>query len=197
MPSETEDITNAAETTAEDTSAQPTASELAAKYAEAQKRIKELNHENAERRKKLEAYEKEKAEKESADLSELEKAKRELADMTPKYNGLQQQYQALQRERAFERAARELKLEFASEKAQETAYKLLDTEALGEDMSGMGEAVKALQKEHAYLFAKATQPAPETDATQKGKGRPGEMTDAEKAAIAARYRIPYQPNPTN
>jgi len=174
-----------------------TVEQYRAQLAESQKRIKELNRESAERRKKLEAFEKAQAEKETADLSELEKAKRELDGLKPELEQLKAERRKLLLERQFEKAARELKLEFASERAQETAYKLLDTEALGEDMSGMVDAVKALQKEHAYLFGKTVQPAPETDATQKGKGRPGEMTDAEKAAIAARYRIPYQPNPTN
>ncbi len=190
MPSETETMTNADETTAADSGQQASGEDFAAKYAEAQKRIKELNHENAERRKRLEALEKEKADSEAGKLSDLEKAQKELADLTPKYTSLQQQHQALLRERAFERAARELKLEFASEKAQETAYKLLDAETLGDDLSGMSEAVKVLQKEHAYLFAASKATPPETDATKKGKTTSGEMTDAEKQAIAARYRIP-------
>ena len=166
--------------TAEATSTKLTAEEAQAALADAQKRIKELNKENADRRKKLDAFEAEKSAKDAASMSELEKAKAELDKLTPELETLRKDKQSLLMQSKFDRLVREMKLEFANEKAQEDAYQKLDVETVGEDGAGMKNALTALQKDRPYLFSKLL--PPETDATQKGK-QSTEITSAEALAL--------------
>jgi len=119
-------------------------------------------------------------------MTEAQKAKATLEKLQPEYETLKASYQAVLMRGAFEKTARALKLEFASETAMETAYKLLDKDTVGEDGEGMKDAVATLQKEHAYLFGKGAQP-PTTDAQQKGRTS-GELTSAQ---VLAQKRAKY------
>ncbi len=173
---------NAAETTDDDL----TPEQLKAKYADAQKRIKELNKESADRRKRLEALEKAENDRKSSEMTELEKLKAQIETVVPEFEKLKAENTKLILRQRLATVAAEAKAEFVSPKAQEVAFSLLDMETVGEDASGMKEALVKLQKEHSYLFGVMQKP-PETDARFKGKNQP-ELTTADVlAAKRAQY----------
>jgi hypothetical protein len=68
---------------------------------------------------------------------------------------------------AFEKSASNLGLGFVNETAMDDAFEKLDVEVVGEDLKGMDEALKKLQKERPYMF-KETESF-DIDARQKGK----------------------------
>lgn len=138
--------------------------------------LKKANREAAERRKKLDEIEQAEEDRKNAEMSDLEKAKADLEKMTPELEKLRKENQALVLRGTFEKTARELKLEFANETAQDDAFRMLDAEILGEDGAGIKDALSELQKSRPYLFSKVT--PPETDAQRKGKNV-GELTVTE------------------
>jgi chromosome segregation ATPase len=164
-----------------------TVEELQAELEEREARIKALNAESAERRKKLEAFEKADEEKKRAAMSELEKAKKDAADAQAELEKLKASHAGIQLERAFEKTARELKFVFASEKAQDTGFALLDKAVVGEDGQGIKDALAQLQKDHPYLFKAAE--ADDIDATDKGRGKPGELTKERETELKGRFRL--------
>lgn len=184
MPPETEEKDPETEMIP-DAGEQLTPEQFKAQLADAHKRIKELNKESAERRKKLEAFEKLETDKRNADLSDAEKLKEELAKVTPELELLRKEKQELLLQSKFDKASRELKLEYANEKAQEDAYRLMDADTVGEDGSGMKDALTALQKERPYLFTKLA--FPETDARNKGRAN----GDTISADVMAQKRAGY------
>jgi (p)ppGpp synthase/HD superfamily hydrolase len=102
-------------------------------------------------------------------LSELEKAKKASEKAEADKKKLEEEVRTMRLERNFEKMVKTLELEFANPKAGETAFKLLNIETAGKDDEGMEEAVKALAKDHSYLFSDA-EPEQINDATRKGKG---------------------------
>lgn len=140
------------------------------------RKLREFEKSAKQQLKELEALKKAEADRKKSEMSALELAETELKSLRPEYETLQGQYRSLLTQVGLEKAARGLKLEFASEAAKETAQKLLKAEALGPDLEGIDAEVTRLTKEHAYLFGKITPPS--TDASDKGKFS-GEVNQAE------------------
>ncbi len=178
------------EENSEDEEKEPTAEELKAQLEEKEKHIKSLNKESAERRKKLEAFEKAEADRKAAELTEVEKAEAKAKVAEAEKLKLEQENKLLKMQSSFNSKVRELKLEFVNETAAQDAFKALDVEAIGDDLAGMGDAIKTLIKDRPYLFGKPDQNQQfNNDGSKKGKG----SQEALNADALAKKRRGYAP----
>ena len=91
-------------------------------------------------------------------------------------------------------AADKAKLKWFSEQARQDAIAvLLAGSEVGDDgaIAGIEDAIKALQKERAYLFETATPPPPDIDATKRGGGATV-LDDEAKKALADKFGVQAQ-----
>lgn len=149
------------------------------------KKLREFEKAAKAQLKELEALKKAENDRKQAEMTDLQKAQSELETIKPEIETLREQNRELLTQTAFERTVGTLKLEFATEKARETGYRLLDKEKVGEDAAGMKDALLALQKEHAYLFTRIV--VPETDARQKGKTSGDQLVNDAATSKRAAY----------
>ncbi len=123
-----------------------------------------------------EAADKTAKEKEDADKKKLEEQGefKKLAEEAEKKTALEKaradaataETNRLKLQRQFEVEVAEAGLSFVSPKAAEDAFNHLDTEAIGNDYSGMEEEVKRLTDEYDYLFGESVK-VPDIDAVNK------------------------------
>lgn len=115
-----------------------------------------INKELTAARKELKKFQDAQKAAEDAEKSELTKAQEALAAKEAELKTSQQTIQALRLKQEFQLAAAKLKLAFASPQAQEDAWDLADLDAVTMDeagkVTGMEDALKALQKSRPYLF---------------------------------------------
>jgi hypothetical protein len=135
-----------------------------------------------EAKKALEAHHKAEAEK----LSEVDKLQKALEATNAERDQAAKELVGLKLQRSFEQIARTLKIQFASEKAADTAFSMVNAEA-AKDEKGMEAELKRIIEEHAYLVKQA-EPV-EIDADSKGKGQRGQLTEERKHKLKATYRI--------
>jgi len=124
-----------------------------------------------------EAEDKAKKEKEDAEKLKLqeqgefkklaEEAEKKAAQEQARADTAVAETKRLKLQRQFEVAVAEAGLEFVSPKAAEDAFGHLDTDAVGDDYSGMADAVKSLIDEYDYLFGERVVKAPDIDAVNK------------------------------
>jgi hypothetical protein len=169
---------------------EPTVEELKAQIVEKNKHIKSLNNESAERRKKLEAFEKAEVDRKTAELSAIERVEKIAEGMKAEKAKLEQENKLLKLQGSFGVEVRKLKLEFVNEVAAQDAFKALDIELVGDDLSGMEEAIKSLAKERSYLFGKSEQAQQTNDGARRSKGN---TQDALNADAIAKKRSQYAP----
>lgn len=150
--------------------------------AEQQKYVDELlgNTRKAEREKaRKDAEAKAAKEKEEADKKKLEEqgefkklaeaAEKKAANEKARADEAVAEAKNLKLQRKFDEAVADLGVEFVNPKASEDAFAHLDLEAVGEDFSGLEDAVKQLVEERSYLFQE--EEVKSIDATDKGKVR--------------------------
>ena len=99
---------------------------------------------------------------EDANKSELEKLTERASQLEKDLQTAQNIAQGLRLQRAFARVAGELKLNFTSAQASEDAFDLADMSNVEIDadgkVTGLEDALKALQKSRPYLFSDGGQP---------------------------------------
>lgn len=146
-----------------------------ARILEQDKKLKAANQEATSRRKKLEALElAEKARKE-AELSETQKLEARAKTAEEEKDRLAQENKDLKLRTEFQSKARALKLFFVNDQAEKDAFAALDREEVGEDLSGLEKAIKALLSSRPYFFSKAdTQSI--NDGSSKGKKNDASLT---------------------
>lgn len=128
----------------------------------------------------LKAYQDKDKERQEADLSELEKTKKRLAELEEAYTKASETAKALQLRHAFSRAIAAANLKFASQQAEDDAYELADKgsiEITDDKITGMDEAIKALQKSRPYLFSN------EKDGVPGTPKRPDKAAKPDKAPL--------------
>lgn len=123
------------------------------KQRESEKELaKKLKAVNAEL-KKLQDVE---AKRKEAELSELEKSQKRAQELEERLQAAQTTAQALRLRQEFGKVAARLKLSFVDQQAEDDAFELADMDdvELYEDgkITGLEDAVKALQKKRPYLF---------------------------------------------
>ena len=115
----------------------------------------------------LEIFQADEKKRKDAELSELDKSKNRVAELETQLKEAQTMTQALRLRQEFAKAAARLKVAFADTQAEDDAFELSDMEEveIGADgkITGLDDAIKALQKTRPYLFKQA-----ESD----GKGTP-------------------------
>lgn len=155
----------------EDKSEGLTVEELAAQLAEAKKKLAAANKEAKDRRIALEALQKEKKDRDEAELSEAQKAAKRAEEAEARAQELEKKNRSLSIRTKAQSTARDLKLSFVNSKAEEDALRLLEeTEDLGDDLSGLEEALKTVSRERPYLFGKPIENSPPpTDGSSKGR----------------------------
>jgi hypothetical protein len=179
-----------------------TIAEAKAELDRARDALKSANAEAADRRKKLKTFEDadtarqaEDKKRRDAELSEVEKLKKAAADETTLRTAAEQRAQKLELRQAAVRGVKTLKLEFASDTAEDDAIEKLLATVKFEDgkLTGLDEALKALQKDRGYLFAKpggTSGKIPSIDATARNSGRTDIVVDDEQEAeIRQRFGI--------
>jgi len=108
--------------------------------------LRKLRRENQSLRKRLHEVEAVEQQRQEAEMTELEKLKKQLGD-----------YQQKEAQWASEKRALSARQAVQSEAAKlgiidpDAAFRLLDTEALGDDLSGVGVALQELLKAKPYL----------------------------------------------
>jgi hypothetical protein len=168
---------------------QPTLESIQADLVAARTALKKVNAESASRRKKLAAFEEAEEKRQAAQLSETEKAQKAAQEWEDKHIALTAKLGTAQMRQAFYEEADEQKLAFVNPQAKRDAFALSDLTAvtMGEDETGMKEAVEALTKSHPHLFGTAAAAA-NINADDTGEG-PGEATEAQLIEFAARLGL--------
>lgn len=147
-----------------------TPEQLKAQLDEQKKHIKALNKESADRRKKLEAFEKAEEERKQAELSEIDKVNAKAKQLEDEKATLAAENKTLKLERDFNSKVAAMKLTFANEKAAKAAFNALDLEVVGDDHSGLEDAIKTLVKEQSFYFGNSSQQIQTiNDGSAKGK----------------------------
>jgi hypothetical protein len=146
-----------------------TVDQLKEKLAKAEKRAANKADEATRLHLKVEEFEKAETARKQAELTEAQKAEARAKAAEDKQTALEAENKSLKMQGSFESKVRAMKLEFANENAAKVAFKLLDAETVGEDLSGMEDAIKALIKEHPYVFGKPDASSSHNDGSKKGK----------------------------
>lgn len=165
-----------------------TVAELKEKLEKAKRHAKNKEQEAARVQGKLATYEKAEADRKAAELTEVEKAEAKAKAAEAEKLKLEQENKLLKMQSSFNSKVRELKLEFVNEVAAQDAFKALDVETIGDDLSGMEAAIKTLVKDRSYLFGKEQQTVI-NDGSRKGKG----SQEAVTAEAIAKKRKGYAP----
>lgn len=123
---------------------------------------------------KLSSFEEAERKQKEAELSDLQKAQAELEDLRQKYTEANELAQGLRLRQEFGKVAKTLNLAFISPQAEEDAFELADMAkvAIGEQITGLEEAVKALQKSRPYLFSENTGDGQGTPKRSNGVPKP-------------------------
>lgn len=129
---------------------------------------------------------KSKQDADAQNLSDLEKLQKELDEVKAARESADAELQSMKLQRSFEATARTLKIQFASEKAADTAYGMVDPKAAADD-KGMEAEIKRIAAEHSYLVKQAE--AEEIDATSKGRNKGGPLTEERKVDLKSRFRL--------
>lgn len=154
------------------------------------KKLREGEKTSSKQLKELEArvkqFEQADQKRKEAEMSDLQKAQATLQAEQERAGKLESELLDLRLRQSFYDAAAGARLEFVSPKAREAAFVLaLAGLEVGDDGTvNADEVVKALQKEHGYLFG-AGQKTPNIDGDKRGKGK--ESHDSER--IRAKYGI--------
>lgn len=150
--------------------------------------LKAANKEAAERRKRLEALEAADQERQQAEMTELDKAKKELERLQTERERMAAQIRRATLKDAALAAAQRAGLAFApGALADAVALGAFDDLEVADDgsVSGMTDAIKALQKQRPYLFTQVT--APDINAGARG-GNGLAITDEARRRASERYR---------
>lgn len=165
------------------------AGELRAELERTRAALKTANKEAADRRKRLEALETADKERQQAEMTELDKTKAELEQLRADHERAAAQLRRATLKDAATSAAQKAGLAFApGALADAVALGVFDELEVADDgaVSGMTDAVKALQKQRPYFFAASTT-APDINAGARGNGH-GAITDTERQRASERYR---------
>jgi len=146
---------------------------------------REANKTNKEASKKLAELEKLQADKAKADMTEAERLKAEVQERDQKLAEKDELLAKHEAEKSFNVAVEELKIVFFDETARKDAFALMDIK----NPAGFKKALKEKVTERPYLLKTVTNPDLDAD-KNKQKTPAGELTDAEKVALAQRFRIP-------
>lgn len=134
--------------------------------------------------KRLAEIEKQIADKAKADMTEADRLKAEIAERDSKLAEKDALLLKHDAEKAFEAAAVKLKIVFFDDNAKADAFALMDIK----HPEGFEKALKEKTTERPYLLKNVA--VPDLDANKDHKKNPdGSLTDAEKAALAQRFRI--------
>lgn len=146
-----------------------TPEQLKARNDELAKLLRETRKEAKERRLRNEQLEKEKKEREEAELSEAQKAQKRAEEAEARAKELEEKNRLLTLRTRIQSTTRDLKLSFVNSKAEEDAIRILESEDLGEDLSGLEDALKDMAKDRSYYFGKAVEPENIRDGSSKGR----------------------------
>lgn len=120
----------------------------------------------------LEKFRKADDDRRKAEMTELDRLKLEKTEADKRAEKAEGEARELKLQIAFEDAAAELEVVFASKQAAKDAYKFLDPNVVKDDGSGMQKALEALKSERPYLFAETAEDDEQsTDARLKGTRR--------------------------
>lgn len=118
---------------------------------------KALKKQLQEAKSALKKFEDENKRREDAELSDLQRAQKRITDLEAMLQDAQTMTQALRLRQEFSRVSSRLKLSFVDPQAEEDAFELADMDNVEIDengkVTGLEEAIKALQKQRPYLFA--------------------------------------------
>lgn len=168
----------------------PTIEELQKKIDELTRHATNKEQEAARVRKKVEAFEQAEADRKKSEMSEIDRLKLEKQEADTRAETAANETRNLKLQIAFEDAADELEVVFASKEAAKDAYTFLDKKIVGDDGAGMKKAIEALQESKPYLFAESDEQEVNTDARQKGTPRTKEIMDKERVTeLSSRFRI--------
>jgi len=135
---------------------------------------------------KLKKLEEAEAKRQEQEMSALERAQAELAEAQTRADQLETELLDLRLKQAFADAIAGAELQFVDPKAREAAFLLALPELeVDDDGSNAEQVVKALKKEHGYLFGSKARGAPNIDGEKRGKNKKGYDPDT----IRARYGI--------
>jgi hypothetical protein len=132
--------------------------------------------------------------KQEGEKSELEKLKAKHDKLEAEAKDLREFKKRSLAEKTILLAADKAKVRWFNEQARQDAIAVLLAGAeVGEDgaIAGVEEALKALQKERAYLFEAAQASPPDIDATKRGGGATV-LDDEAKKALADKYGVQPQ-----
>lgn len=178
-----------------------TAEELKAELAAAKVRLGESNRENASWRLKIAGYETAEQKRKEAEMTEAQKLQAQLEKANKERDEALSTVQQHAKRRAFEKAARSAKLNWANDDALEDGFRLADLSAVkvnGETVEGMDAVVKTLAAAKPYLFKAASDESPNVNATTgKPAGQRTGLLPAEAQELAAIYGIKPEFLPVN
>jgi hypothetical protein len=171
---------------------EPSAEDLRAELLSLKNQLSTVNRESAERRHKLAELETAETKRKEAEMTEAQKLQAQLDKLTKERDESIGKVQQQAKFRAFEKAARAAKLNWANDDALEDGFRLADlstVKADGETVEGMDAVLKDLAAKKPYLFKTAEAP-PDVNATPRGaQGQRIGMTPEETKEFAAIYGL--------
>ncbi len=172
--------------------AQPSAEDLRAELLSLKNQLSTVNRESADRRHKLAELETAETKRKEAEMTEVQKLQAQLDKLTKERDESIGKVQTQAKFRAFEKAARAAKLNWANDDALEDGFRLADlstVKADGETVEGMEAAVAALARAKPYLF-KAVETPPDVNAQVRGaQGQRATKTIEEYRELAANLNV--------
>ncbi len=183
------------------TTTQQSDADLRAELAAVKSQLSAVNRESADRRHKLTELEAAEQKRKEAEMTETQKLQAKLDALQKERDESAAKVQQWTLRRAFEKAARTAKLNFASDDALDDGFRLADLSAVkvnGENVEGIDAAVIALSKAKPYLFKPAEAAPPDVNATDRGaQGKRTGHTIEEAKEFAAIYGVKAEFIPTN